>query len=266
MNQLWAIQTKLTQEDSTRHLVRAFQDFGLNWAAFPFPPFVGNVPDFRWDGPIIYYGSTALVKRVYETYNLHKSARLWYDEFTHQPTWYGPRFGAAYLNRKGRFVRLGDFLNEDHPFDFRFFARPNSGLKLFAGKVYDFVDFQQFVDMSQNNVLMTLDAQIMVNEEVRQIEREFRTWIVDGEVAAAVQYKVGTKMWPSQEVPEEVVAFARANARECSPSPVFVLDVAQTPDGLAVIEINSFHSSGFYMTEHISDVVAEVSNYVKRTM
>jgi len=115
-------------------------------------------------------------------------------------------------------------------------------------------------------VLMTLDAQIMVNEEVRQIEREFRTWIVDGEVAAAVQYKVGTKMWPSQEVPEEVVAFARANARECSPSPVFVLDVAQTPDGLAVIEINSFHSSGFYMTEHISDVVAEVSNYVKRTM
>lgn len=262
--QLWAIQTKLTQEDSTKHLVEAFQYLGLNWAAFPFPPMVGHVPDLHWDGPIIYYGSTGLVKRVYETFNLHKGAMLWFDDVTHQPTWYGPRYGKAYLNHGARVTSLRGLLEEKHDLDERFFVRPNSGLKTFAGKVYDMIDLKRFVDLSTNNTLLSLDDQILVNE-VKPIEREFRTWIVDRECVAAVQYKVGSKMWSDTEVPQEVRDFASAQAKVCSPSAVFVLDVAQTPDGYRVIEINCFHSAGFYRTEHILDVVAEISNYMKRS-
>lgn len=263
MQQLWAIQTKLLQEDSTKHLVEAFQYLGLNWAAFPFPPFVGHVPDLKWDGPIIYYGSTALVKRVYEDYKLHTAALLWFDEQTHQPAWYGPRYGETYLNRGARGATVRDFLAEDHDPLERFFIRPNSGLKLFGGKVFDFADFHTFIDMSRGNALLSLDTSIIIGP-VRKIEREFRTWIVDGECVAAVQYKVGTKMWPSTEVPEDVRTFSRTQARRCSPSKVFVLDVAETPDGYQLIENNCFHSAGFYLTEQILDVVAEVSNYVKR--
>jgi len=39
---LWAVQSKLKQEDSTVHLIKAFQKFGLNWAAFPLVPFADS--------------------------------------------------------------------------------------------------------------------------------------------------------------------------------------------------------------------------------
>jgi len=224
---------------------------------------IGHVPDFQWNGPITYYGSTGLVKRVSETPN--NGALLWFDPVTHQPTWYGPRYGEAYLNHGARCVRLCDFLEETHDPHGRFFVRPNSGLKVFAGKVYDHIDLKRFVDLSTNNTLLSMDTEIMVNQ-VHEIEREFRTWIVNGECVAAVQYKVGCKMWSDSEVPQEVRDFASTQAKVCSPSPVFVLDVAQTPEGLKLIEINCFHSAGFYRTEHILDVVAEVSNYVRKTL
>jgi hypothetical protein len=268
MTQLWAIQSKLLQEDSTKYLVEAFQHLGLNWAAFPLLPFVGHVPDLRWEqGPIVYYGSTALVKRVRETPELLAGARLFWDDATFQQAWYGPRMGSAYLNADARRTTVRDFIAEPNAFDQPFFIRPNSGMKIFAGKVFDFVDFQQFVDYSRGNALLSLDTEIVIGS-VKKIEREFRTWVVDGEIAAAVQYKVGTRMMPSTlkaDVPDEVVDFARARAFACSPAPIFVLDVAETPEGLRAVEINCFHTSGFYVPDVILDVVAEVSNYVKRS-
>jgi len=261
--QLWAIQTKLTQEDSTKYLVDAFVYLGLNWGAFPFPPFVGQVPNFHWDGPVVYYGSTALVKRVSEDPSLRTSA-LFFNAETHRPDWYGPRFGEAYLNREAKTSTVTEFFDVDRDDDEQFFIRPNSGLKIFAGKVFTVSEFDEFIELSRGNTLLSSDTPIVFGP-VKKIYREFRTWIVDGEVAAAVQYKQGSKMLPSAEVPKEVVEFAARQAKVCSPSPVFVLDVAETPDDHAVIEINCFHSSGFYLTEQILDVVAEVSNYVKRT-
>lgn len=264
-SELWAIQTKLTQEDSTKHLVEAFQYLGLSWAAFPFPPMVGKIPVFEWQKPIVYYGSTGVVKTVSETPELLKNSRLFFDAETHQPTWYGPRYGRDYLNHGARHTTIKDFLLEDHPWDQQFFIRPNSGLKLFAGKVFDFADFKTFFELSTNNTLVSADTPIVVNS-VRKIHREFRTWIVNREVAAAVQYRQGTKVIPSMDVPNAVRDFAREQARKCSPSDVFVLDVAEVDDGYAVVEINCFHSAGFYCTEQILDIVAEVHLFIKETL
>jgi len=263
MNQLWAIQTKLIQEDATAAFCDAFRYLGLNWAAFPYPPFVGHVPDFQWDGPIVYYGSTALVKKVSETPKLMRGSALFFDPLRHRPDWYGPQYGEAYLNRGSRLTTIREFIGEAHNLKERFFVRPNSGLKIFAGKVFDWFVFRDFLEQSTGNSLLSLDTEIVVNDP-KTILREFRNWIVDGEVVASVQYKVGSRMLASPDVPEAVRDFARSQSRICSPSAVFVLDVAETPDGYEVVEVNCFNSSGVYLTEQDLDIVAEVSLYLKR--
>lgn len=267
MTQLWAVQTRLLQEDATLHLVDAFQKLGLNWAAFPFPPFIGRVPDFDWDGPIVYYGSTGLVKRVADPGALARNpqAALFFNHLDHKPSCYATRLGDAYLNHNGYACSISDFLDDADPSPR--FIRPNSGLKVFAGGVFDPSGFKDFYSAAQANGLQP--ATTIWVAEPQTIEREFRTWVVDSEVVAVVGYKIGSKILPWYE-PEDsptlayIKAFAAEQAKKLTHLGAYVLDICITPDGLRVIEINCIHSAGFYLTEHIIDVVRELSNFVAR--
>jgi hypothetical protein len=272
MTQLWAVQTKLKQEDSTLHLVDAFQKLGLNWSAFPLKPFSTFIPDFDWtDGPIVYYGSTNLVKAAYgnEKYRdktIKSNVKLYFNPDTHRPTEYGTRYGTEWLNYGAEYTTVKELRKSGtkHGFlDGRLFIRPNEGTKVFAGGVDTKFGWDNEFFHMINNGSMTEDQGIIVNS-VTPIEREFRTWIVDGECVAAVGYRRNDKVDPWPDVPQEVKDYASKMAKKYSPSKVFVLDVAETPEGLKVVEINCFHSAGFYLTEHILDVVAEVSNFVAK--
>lgn len=262
--QLWAIQTKLKQEDSTVHLVDAFQKLGLNWAAFPIIPFKDFLPDFDWtDGPVVYYGSTQLIKLA----SARNHTPLFYNSLTHSPHHYGPQYGDDWLNHDANFDTVKSILKltEDVQNE-KLFFRPNKGTKQFAGGVFPVKDFQNMAKYLIANNAMTEDDIIVCNK-VKQIAKEYRTWVVGDDVVAVVGYRQNDKIapWvPEHFEGEEVKSFARRCAEKYKPSPIFILDVAETEDGYQLVEINSFHSSGFYLTNHILDVVAEVSNFVAK--
>lgn len=268
--QLWAMQTKLSQEDSTKFLVDAFQKLGLNWAAFPVVPFDHHIPDFRWDGPIIYYGSTGLISRVYKTPAVRAKARLFYDPFRHSTTWYGPKLGEAWLNHGAWTCTVAQFLDDPgawEPETSEFFCRPDGALKAFSGNVFTVEELERHLRLSRNHDAVTDETVIVMNRRI-EIVREYRTWVVGGEVAAVVGYKVGDRVKPwdvSEHERNPIAEYAKAQGAKLAELEVFVLDVAVTPDGLRVVEINDIHAAGFYRTDHILDVVAEVSNYVAKT-
>ena len=268
--QLWAVQTKLAHE-GTKYLVDAFEKLGLNWAAFPVKPFDTFVPDFDWDGPIVYYGSCGLVRRVYENPIVRAKARLFFDPARESPSWYGPRLGEAWLNYGALVAPIGFFMGmwKDLPWDGVRFFRPDSGLKPFAGSVMGVEEFRVFMERVLANDAMRSDEKIVV-AEVRPIEREYRNWVIGGEIAATVGYRTMglVKPWyepEDSEILREIQDYAREQGAKLAELEAFVLDVAVTPDGLRVVEINDVHASGFYLPDHILDVVAELSNYVART-
>ena len=92
---------------------------------------------------------------------------------------------------------------------------------------------------------VTPDTQVMVNR-VRKIYREFRTWIVNSEVVTASLYKEGNQVRYDSQVDEEIILFAQACAKAWEPAKAYVLDVAETPDGLFILEINCLNAAGFY--------------------
>lgn len=270
MQQLWVMQTKLSQEDNTKFLIEAFQKLGLNWAAFPVIPFKHSIPEFDWDGPRIYKGSTGLVTRVYETPEVKAKARLFYDHKRHSTGWYGPLLGKSWLNHGSRRIKVGEFLyyGEGGSPTEEFFCRPDTSLKSFSGGVFTFYEFQLLMKRSLDYGVVKHDDVIIVSEPV-QIVREYRTWVIDGEVSAVVGYKNNDKVkpWDVSEYEKQLIGdFAKFEGAKISELEAFVLDVAVMKDSsFRVVEINDVHASGYYRTEHIIDVVADLSAYIKKT-
>ena len=150
-----------------------------------------------------------------------------------------------------------------------FFVRPDAGVKLFAGKVMDVHEFRRLVDQapSLHGMALAQDTSVYVNEPI-EIEMELRTWYVGGKVAAVVGYRRNGRIDPwdledDDPLRDRIVEFAIEQGRKLDEAEVFVLDVGVTPDGLKVVEINCIHTSGFYRTGHIHDVVCELTNYVR---
>ena len=126
------------------------------------------------------------------------------------------------------------------------------------------------------------DLSTIIVHDPLPIERELRTWVVDGHVSALVGYKVGSKILPWEEPPDsdlyqEICAFVTREVAKIQDNTrpgyfssstralgAFVLDVAITPDGLKTVEINCIHSAGFYLTAPILDVVADLYTFVKK--
>lgn len=270
---LWAVQTKLKQEDSTRRMVEAFQNFGLNWGAFPLPPYVGRVPVFPWDGLILYYGSTKLVQLVQSDESLREKAAFFYSPETHSVSWYGPKFGSDYLNAlavRTTAGRVFDIVEEAGLSDF--FVRPDAGVKLFSGGVMDRERFQTILDQETAlgpDMVLNPDSLVWVNHPL-EIDMELRTWWIGGEVVALVGYRRNGRIDPwlvDEQDPlyKQIRDFATEQGSKIAEVEAVVLDVAVTPLGLKVVEINCIHTSGFYRPEVISDVVCELTRHVLKT-
>jgi hypothetical protein len=85
----------------------------------------------------------------------------------------------------------------------------------------------------------------------KEIWNETRTWIIDQRVVTCSGYKVGTiKRYTSPEqVDQRIVDYANECAQVWSPNRAYVLDVADTADGLKIVEINNLNSAGWYKAD-----------------
>jgi hypothetical protein len=100
----------------------------------------------------------------------------------------------------------------------------------------------------------------MVSEPVT-IYSETRTWVVKGKVVTASEYKRGNKSYQSSTVEPRIIAFAQARANEWSPNDAYCLDIADTPDGLKIVEVNCLNASGFYKAD-MAKLVAALEDLV----
>ncbi len=92
---------------------------------------------------------------------------------------------------------------------------------------------------------------------LREIYTEVRCWVVGGTVVTASQYKLGGRVaYASVPRDSALVAYAQARVAEWQPHRAFCLDVADTADGLAIVEINTINAAGFYAADVQKLVIA----------
>lgn len=164
-------------------------------------------------------------------------------------SYYADRFGELMLNYP--FTKLSF-----HEFCWRgldgmttagsLFIRPDDGFKTFEGQVVSTADFEDWV--TKNHLLQVRGSAPVIAAAPKEIRAEWRLVLLDGKVVTGSRYR------PSQssEVPDAVIAFAEHAHRSAGPScRCYVMDVADSCEGLRLIEIGALNCSAFYASNAV---------------
>lgn len=162
--------------------------------------------------------------------------------------WY-PRFATWRLNERWHRTTVEALVvGSDVPPDFcdadgRFFVRPDSPLKPFAGRVrklpttWQDLDFGFYYDDPTTPIVVA---------PVRDVLEEWRFVVVDSRVVAGSGYRADGRT-AAAAPPPEAWAYAEEVANAVAmPEPVVVLDVGLTAEGLRVVELNAFSGADLY--------------------
>jgi hypothetical protein len=248
----WVIQTDIYGEEGFEPLLTAIDRLGLPRTLVKVIPFDGGleVVEGVLPGPV-YSGDTGSDAIVMGSYTLSRRSRKlgWrpgafldnLDFVTQRERW-----GERMLNHDALITPFGEVPESVEPF----FIRPTEDTKAFTGFVCDWPYYQ---DWRAGIVRMGpepdfgLDTSVMVCSR-KEVWSETRTWIVGGRLVTCSGYKVGTIKRYSHpwDVDQRITDFAQECADIWSPNDGYVLDVADTPDGLKIVEVNNLNSAGFY--------------------
>lgn len=193
-------------------------------------------------GPIFIYGSTGLG-------NVAKS-QGWTPGYYDAQLDYGlmlERYGQLALNYGATCCSLEALPRQPGPF----FLRPVLDTKALAGTVME--SWEEFEEFREGIARITDDPEakmrltdIVAAAPLTAIDAEYRFFVIGGRVVTGSRYKHGDLVRSSSSIPEEITQFAQQCVDIWAPNEAFAIDIAATPDGLRVIELNSANSAGFY--------------------
>lgn len=252
----WVVQSNLLNPQTLRDLVVELTAARTPYVLATLIPFLNELETevFVPEGPVFAYGSTGLGVVAKDK----GWAPGYYDENLDYQLML-QRYGDFALNAGAVVGPLGVV----EPQFESFFIRPVLDNKSFPGCSMTRAELDSFrtgvaAVESEPGVTLTLADAVVIAPEV-PIDAEYRFFIIDGRVVTGSLYKVGDRVVSRAEVPQVVADFAQARADQWSPNAAYALDIAQTPDGLKVLECNSANSAGFYASD-LGRFVAAVNN------
>lgn len=174
---------------------------------------------------------------------------FWGDPQDYDCSRYYAKLGSHLLNHDHRLMSANEFcwtaadIAPEWKCD-ALFVRPDDGFKSFEGSVVRIDELEAWrVGLALQQVRFS--SPVLVSRPIA-IQNEWRLQIVDGRVVAMSQYKPS---W-QRGAPDDVVRYAESVQREVRwPARAFVMDIALTDHGLAIIEIGCLLCTGFYESD-----------------
>lgn len=240
----WIIQSNIYDEKAIKDLVNILTRYEIEYEFVKVIPFSGGeiIPVPEITGNAIVIGSGTLNKFAVKA-NLNP-APFTNDDFTHHKC--QEMFGDEMLNSDAVYMpydKIGEFVDPD----VEYFIRPSDDGKCFAGTIMMGAKIDEWFSLLKKYEGIDLSGfeNVMVCSTKRIVE-ETRFVIAEGEVLTGSVYKRGDMVHYYEAVDQDVLDYAQAMADIWCPADVFVLDVARTPYGMNIIEINNFNSAGWY--------------------
>ena len=145
------------------------------------------------------------------------------------------------------------------------FIRPVSGDKSFTGQAIHRYDFAHEINANQQLTSVTNESIIMIAPSKRHdILGEFRFIIGDGQVIDGSEYRWDNKLDIRHDYDPDCHEMARRVAKlPWQLDTVYTCDVARTPDGPKIVELNSFASAGWYACDQ-KTVISAVTDIAEQ--
>jgi hypothetical protein len=162
-------------------------------------------------------------------------------------------YGDNMLNADAAVMPWDEFVCGSRRGDELVFVKPNEDSKILAGGVRRFAEWLE-IHQSMVAAGRALDTAEVVVAKPREIDAEWRLFVVDGQVVTGSMYR------PSGDprLPPELIGFAERVIAHWQPASVFVLDVARTERTWRIVECNCFNWSRFYVAD-VERIVRTVS-------
>lgn len=211
---------------------------------------------------VIYYGTLNFASEV-------RRKAKWIPGPYYHPTAYDcihyyPKLGKYLLNSQyimvpwGDLRRQKDFIYDTLAEEDTIFLRPNTGLKLFTGKLI----YRELFD-NDLNLLGYKDPDphdLVIAAPPRMVMNEWRFVVADKEVITGSQYKFMQQSILRKNEDENAFNLAQEIAREdFQPAPVWIIDICQTKTGnYYLLEVGCFSCAGLYACD-LAVIVDKVS-------
>ena len=92
---------------------------------------------------------------------------------------------------------------------------------------------------------MIMEAKIQCST-IKNIQKEIRYWIVDGEIITNSLYKLGSSVIYDEYNDEDALQFVKDMISIYKPATSFVIDICQVDNKWKIVEINCINCAGFY--------------------
>ncbi len=260
----WILQKNLTKPEILKRIKSVLNGKDEIWEEVEVIPFSNEVPEIKnKNGFKIIYGSTTFMLNAYQDNNLNEG--VFFDSTKFQMENYVNKWKNKVLNSDGKLFKFGAITELNSKQTQKWFIRPNNDGKEFSGKV---VSYEELLNWS-NEVCKLNIPELNKNTEVwisepKVIKKEWRLFIVDNQIVSASRYmKDGELNESENDIPKEMIEFAKERISEYRIEDVYVMDIAEIKNGYKLIECNCFNGTGFYK-HNIEKIIQSVNNFVRK--
>ena len=241
----WVLQQSYSVTSPTINLLtEAVATFGRPLVTVRVVPFTEELPEMpeEVEFPFILFGLTTLIKNAAKSSKWRRG--IFFDEKKFAPSSYQKVIGDLLLNSDMRICTADELAGFELGVGEQIFIRPNDDFKAFGGQIMTFGEYLDWFKLFKDADDMSVSRETqMIYAAPKHIRREFRTHLVAGRVVGMSEYLPMSQAILSERVSE----FAEHVADRYSPAEAFVLDIAETADGLRVLEYNCINGAGFYL-------------------
>ena len=259
----WIVDTSILENRVNGNLVQILQDRGhevFQCAFFKNTP-LPEIP-FREEDCVVVYGSHQFNRAIRAVRNFQPGSLGLVDR-TEVNAYMSNLPLEWMLNREGvmttwaQFQQRRDFWFRIFPGS-RVFVRPNSGFKVFTGTTVSDAEWDNDILGLEKCTGVMSETPMMV-APAQEILGEFRFVVADRKVVAGSEYRWDNVLDIRRDWPEECHALAEQVAgHPWQVDVAYTCDVALTPEGAKVVELNSFSCAGLYACD-LEKVVDGVS-------
>jgi hypothetical protein len=252
----WILQENIFQEAKWPAMVEFMDRVGIPYSIHKVIPFVGDlVPEpVLVDKNVVCFGSYSMRHVAKKNGWTPGVFDLEPQNFQIQREHWGDRM----LNFRSTVVKFKDANIEADTF-----IRPIDDSKQFTGQVFSVEEFYEWkrkicvMDADYGNGL-TKETLIQLAPTIK-IYAEYRFWVVEGKIVTASQYSRNHRLNVSRNVDPYLYTYAEECIAIWQPHTAFVIDLAETAEGLKIVEINTINSSGFYAAD-VQAIVSAIDN------
>jgi len=254
----YIIQENTFREEGHTRLLECLDRLNLGYEVIKVLPLTDEIK-FKTDRKDVFVFGALKLARIYKQYGWKPGCLMTPN---HNFMVYRNHYREGLLNFDSKVFQFGE--------DFgwpggRYFIRPCDDSKVFHAGIFNMISWNKFRhDMLTSGHSDNLTEETLMQvASTKEIQKEFRFWVVDGRIVTASIYKMYNRPIFNGIVDDGATEFCQEMVNKFQLAKAFVIDICLTNNKWKIVECGCINCAGFYSADMQKLIVALEDTYKK---